>query len=818
MTRSRKRKLQRSATRWAGMPLASAALAYGGVAYSQQVETGGAVLEEVIVTAQKRVEDVQKVPISIQVLGGEKLEQLQVKDFLDFAKFMPSVTFSTLGPGQSEIFFRGISTGAEGLHAGYLPSTGLYVDETPVTTIGNSLDIHVYDIARVEGLAGPQGTLYGASSLAGTLRIITNKPDHNGVHGGVDVKGSKFASGGAGGSLEGYVNFPVSEKVAVRLVGYYQHDGGYMSNVPASFDYLRTDGAGVNHPYTATNAAIVKKNANDVDSYGGRAALKIDLNDRWSILPMVLYQNQKANGNFAFAPSVGDLKYGDYREGYNKDNWYQSALTVTGKISNLDVLYSGSYFERTVKNQVDYAQYSQAYDYCCYTYLPDPSNPAAPLIDPTQYTRNADKYTKVSHEIRVSTPADRRLRFVAGAFMQRQTDNIRAEFRVDGLPAFYEVDGASDTLYLSQQDRIDRDSAVFGEFTFDLTDKLKLAAGLREFDARNTLFGFFGYNNNGNHATGESLPGCSDALGNLIPDRPGTGRPCINTDKVQQESGETHKVNLTYQIDPNVMIYTTYSTGFRPGGSNRRPQALTWAADTLTNIEFGWKTNLLDHRLRLNGAVFFEKWKNAQTSIQGENGITSAVNAGNAETKGIEADITWLALDNLTLSLAGTYVRAKTTTDFCKPTRLGQVIKGQMDHCAFLSDGITPGTGLDAIAGTQLPSTPKLKGSATARYRFNVGAYESFAQASVAHQGSTTFSLEAPANLAIGDTPAFTTFDLSAGTGTKEWSLEAYIQNVTDKRGELGRVSECGVNFCYANHKVFPIKPLNFGIKFGRKF
>ena len=232
MTRSRKRKLQRSAAKWAGLPLASAALAYGGVAYAQQVETGGAALEEVIVTAQKRTEDVQKVPISIQVLGGEKLGQLQATEFLDFAKFMPSVTFKTLGPGRSEIYFRGISTGVEGLHAGYLPSSGLYLDETPVTTVSGSLDPHIYDIQRVEGLAGPQGTLYGASSLAGTMRIITNKPDHTRTYGSLDVRGTKFGKGDSGGSIEGFVNIPVSDKVAVRLVGYYDHAGGFMNNVP----------------------------------------------------------------------------------------------------------------------------------------------------------------------------------------------------------------------------------------------------------------------------------------------------------------------------------------------------------------------------------------------------------------------------------------------------------------------------------------------------------------------------------------------------------------------------------------------------------
>jgi outer membrane receptor protein involved in Fe transport len=829
MTRSRKRKLQRTAAKWAGMPLASAALAYGGVAYAQQAETGGAALEEVIVTAQKRVEDVQKVPISIQVLGGEKLEQLQASEFLDFAKFMPSVTFKTLGPGRSEIYFRGISTGSEGLHAGYLPSSGLYLDETPVTTVSGSLDPHVYDIERVEGLAGPQGTLYGASSLAGTMRIITNKPDHTRTYGGFDVTGTKFGKGDSGGSVEGFINIPVSEKVAVRLVGYYQHDGGFMSNVPGQVTFFRPDtvvGGGVwppnppvtcatpgTHCLTVDNSAIAKNNINDVDSYGGRAALKIDLNDQWSILPVIIYQDQKANGSFGYSPKVGDLKYRDLRATYNKDRWYQSALTVTGKISDLDFVYSGGYMDRKVDNQVDYSNYSQAYEYygyCCYTYLTgDPANPTPP-IDPTQYNRNKDKYTKVSHEVRLSSPADWRLRFTVGAFLQRQTDNIRAEFRVDNLQPWYEVDGAPDTLYLSQQDRTDRDRALFGELTYDLTDKVKLTGGIRAFQVDNTLFGFFGFNNNGNHGTGEAL--CNkDSNGDVIPDRSGTDRPCINTRKRLTESGSTNKINLVYQIDPDRMIYGTYSTGFRPGGNNRKPIVQSWKADTLTNYEVGWKMNLLNRRLRFNGAVFLEKWKNAQASVQGLNGITSIVNADTAESKGFETDVTWLVVDNLTLSLSGTYADAKTTEDWCGPTREGIVTPGQV-NCNI--------TGLSAKSGSQLPSVPKVKGNATARYHFNVGDFDSFIQAVALYQGSTTYSLQAIANSFVGDTPSFTSFDLSAGTGKKNWTLEAYIQNLTDERGELSRVSECADpnGYCWSNFKVIPIKPMNFGIKYGMKF
>src|SRR5271166_3964350 len=240
MTRSRKRKLARTRAKWAGMPLASAMLAGAGMAYAADTPEN-ATLEEVVVTAQKRTEDLQKVPISLQVLSGDKLEQLQVSGFDDYAKLLPSLSYRSLGPGQTQLFFRGISSsnGTVPLHAGFLPSSGLYVDDIPVTTVAGALDIHVYDIARVEALAGPQGTLYGASSLSGTLRIITNKPDMHAFSASYDVKADKFGRGNPGEQFEGYINVPLSEHIAVRLVGFYDHEGGYINNLATTNVYQR---------------------------------------------------------------------------------------------------------------------------------------------------------------------------------------------------------------------------------------------------------------------------------------------------------------------------------------------------------------------------------------------------------------------------------------------------------------------------------------------------------------------------------------------------------------------------------------------------
>ena len=832
MTRSRKRKLARLRGKWVSMPLASAMLAGSGFAIAADApDEGEGALAEVVVTAQKRAEDLQKVPISLQVLNTEKLDQMQVHDLDDYAKLLPSVTYRSNGPGQAQLFFRGISSsaGVTPLHAGFLPSSGLYLDEIPVTTVAGALDIHVYDIARVEALAGPQGTLYGASSLSGTLRIITNKPDPSAFSAGYDLKADKWSHGDPGGGAEGYVNIPLADNMAVRLVGYYDHEGGNINNVFRQDTFQRysptgtpvaggpnggPDGFPNYDPVTINNADAVRKYFNTVDSAGGRAALKVDLNDQWTITPQVIGQHQRSDGDFAYDPHFGDLNVGDYFRPYNVDNWVQSELTVEGKISNWDLVYSGGWLDRKVDNLVDYSQYSIAYDAqaiqnsYAYTRFLDASGN---LLDrPVQYTRNIDKYTKMSQELRVSSPAEYRFRATAGLFYQRQTDNIRAEFDLPGLPVYYEVAGQQNVYYLSQMDRADRDYAVFGDFAFDVTDKLKLNAGIREFWVDNTLTGFFGFNDNGYSShSGEAL--CF-AEGNPLLTTPGvyTGGnlPCYNTDKKVVEHGETHRVNLQYQLTPEVMVYGTWSTGFRPGGNNRLPTAGSYNADTLTNFELGWKTSWFDRRLRANGAVFYEKWKDVQTSVQGQYGITSIVNAGNAKVEGLESELTWAVDEHLALSAAGTgLLRVETTSIFCKPSQLG------------VPQSTCTGDEIDAPPGTQLPVTPKVKVNGTARYGFDVGEYKSFAQMSLVHQSSTTYSLESTSFYA-GNTPPFTTVDLSAGTALNNWHLEAFIENAFDKRGELGKNSECNdqVHYCLLNAHVYTVKPRQFGIKFGQKF
>src|SRR3954449_3561993 len=196
---------------------------------------------EIIITATKREENVQNVPINVIALGTRRLDQLNISNFEDYTKQLPSVSFLTTQPGVTTVYMRGVSaaggTNAEGNHSGPLPQVGTYLDEQPVTTIGGTLDIHIYDVARIESLSGPQGTLYGASSEAGTIRIITNKPELGKTYGRIDGDINSVAHGGVGGKLEGMINLPIAKSIAFRGVGFYERDAGYIDNIFGSRTY-----------------------------------------------------------------------------------------------------------------------------------------------------------------------------------------------------------------------------------------------------------------------------------------------------------------------------------------------------------------------------------------------------------------------------------------------------------------------------------------------------------------------------------------------------------------------------------------------------
>jgi len=221
--------------------LAGSAVSAMTVAPAQAQDDSSAVLDEIIVTAQKREQNLQDVAVSIQVLGNEQLENLNIRSFEDMIDFLPTVALGVgsagNSPGFGQVYMRGIASGGDGNHSASMPSVGYYLDEQPVTTISQILDIHMYDIARVETLAGPQGTLYGQGSQSGTIRIITNKPVMGETEGGFDLEANSTEFGDPGYDLSGFVNLPMGERAAVRLVGWHKKLGGFIDSVPTTMTF-----------------------------------------------------------------------------------------------------------------------------------------------------------------------------------------------------------------------------------------------------------------------------------------------------------------------------------------------------------------------------------------------------------------------------------------------------------------------------------------------------------------------------------------------------------------------------------------------------
>ena len=816
-----------------GTTMLATSPAYAQAAAAEEEASAG---DDIIVTAQKREENLQDVPISVQALGTKKLDQLGISNFNQYSQQLPSVSFQTSSPGSTTVYMRGVASGGDGNHSGSLPSVGVYLDEQPVTTIGGTLDVHIYDIARIESLAGPQGTLYGASSEAGTIRIITNKPSSAGFEGRVDGELNTVRKGGVGGKIEGMINAPISESMAFRAVGFYQRDAGFIDNIPGSRSFLPTPGG-----ITVNNAAFVKKNYNDTETYGGRAALKIDLDDSWTVTPTVLYQEQKTHGTYGFDPSLGDLKVQHFFPEFGSDRYLQAALTIEGKLGNWDLTYAGAYLDRKRSSSSDYTDYAETYDnlyssyggIAGYFYFTDA---LGNTIDPRQKVLGSDHFKKMSQEFRIASPQDSRFRVVAGAFYQRQTNDIHQDYQVANLDPALSVNGIPGTLWLTQQHRIDRDYAAFGEASFDILENLTLTAGGRLFKYDNSLIGFFGFGRNpagppfngaGSSRTG--VAGCFNSDGTTVRNNPGgtllppavAGSPCTNLatfangalkPKSTTGDGFTHRLNLTWKPADKVLLYGTWSRGFRPGGINRRGTIPPYAPDYLTNFELGWKTTLADGMLRFNGAIYQQLWKSFQFSFLGQNSFTEIHNGPNARIRGIEVDAT-ANLGSLTLNAAAAYTDAKTRQNLCS-----------VDDPTFTCS--TGGNFIAAPKGIRLPVTPKFKVSGNARYSFPLGGAKGHVQAVVSHQSSAasdiriakieagTGNVVSPA-AQLGRLKAYTTASFSFGAEFDKFSLEAFVDNAFDERGQISRFAQCGS--CSRSY-IVPITPRTIGLRVGSKF
>jgi outer membrane receptor protein involved in Fe transport len=812
-----------------GLPLASAIIACLNTVQAQEATSSGT-LEDIVVTAQKRTESLQNVPLSITALGTQQLEELHVQNFDDYVQYLPSVAIRSTGPGQDKIYMRGVSSGGDGVHDGTVPSVGVYLDEQPVTTIQGVLDIHVYDIARVEALAGPQGTLYGASSEAGTLRIITNKPEFDVLKGAYDIQANDLSHGRPGYTGEGFINIPIGSAAAIRLVGWYEKDGGYINNVPGALSYPATYANGapgapftINNGPTPSNPAPntrytgTARNAyNDVETYGARAALRIALGDHWTITPTLQGQKLTSNGIPAMEmtksvpgypglyPTLGPLEVQHFTPETQTDDWTQATLTVEGHISDFDLTYAGGFLHRNSTEHSDYADYSLAYQ-IAYTRGPKYfTDNAGNSISPTQEIKDTDGYEMYSHELRVSTPVSFPVHATFGAFTEVQTDAYIQNYAIPGLNDAESVTHWPGTWYLTDQREARRDYAGFGEVTWDMTSHISLLGGLRYYKYLNSSQGFSGFQ------TSEAK--CANPT--LVD--PYSGGPCQNRFSVATGSGVTPKYTVTYKFDDQRLVYATVSKGFRPGGTNTiGPQ---YQSDTLQNYEVGWKTSWLGNTLRVNGAIFQEDWKDFQFSYPGQYGIIVTKNAGGARIRGLETSVDWAATSSLTFGGGLSLLNPILTVPYCKYA--GPTGGIQTSGCFNYASGTAVAEPYAAPVGQQLPTTPKFKGNLTARYNLlTVGEWQPHVQASVVYQSMAWADLRTVQREDIGQQPAFALVDASIGAAKGGLELELFVKNAFDRLAENYRYTECSAGVCGAQAVYANVyKPRLIGVKFAQKF
>ncbi|MBK8286914.1 MAG: TonB-dependent receptor [Ahniella sp.] len=776
-------------------PLAAAIwLAFSGFAFAQdeaapadEERKDESVLEAITVTAQKRTENLQEVPISMQVLGTEALEEMNVGDFDDIAVLLPSVSIDSGGPGFTRVYMRGVANGENGNHSGPQPSVGMYLDEQPITTITGALDVHIYDIERVEALAGPQGTLYGASSQAGTIRVITNKPDASAFAAGYGLEANKISAGGFGHVGEGYLNLPVNENLAIRLVGWTKEDAGYIDNIYGERTYPSSGIVG-------NNAGFVEDDYNNVQTSGARAALKLDFNEDWSISPSIIAQRRRQNGLFAYDEGLGELNISHGYPEKADDDWIHSALTVQGRIGHFDLTYASAHLKRAIESETDYSDYGFWYDtlFGYGTYFVDDNGD---LVNPAQYIQAEDRFKKRSHEIRLASPSDERFRFVVGTFWQQQSHDIQQRYRIDNLAEAISVPGWEDTIWLTKQVRQDHDEALFGEMSYDLTETLTATVGARFFKAENTLKGFFGFGAGYSSGTGEAA--CFDQTDF-------NGAPCVNLDKGTEEDDWLGRFNLTWQFLPDKMIYGTWSEGYRPGGINRRGTLPPYVSDFLTNTELGWKTSWADNTVTWNGAVFQEDWEDFQFSLLGLNGLTEIKNANQARIRGLESDLVWAASYNLRLSGGISILDAELSENYCGFTdEFGNPVSVCADP--------------EAPAGTRLPISAEFKGNVSARYTWDTER-EPYFMATIVHEGDRESDLRIEERNILGRLPSYTTLDLSAGFRWNDMKIDFFLRNATDEVAQFSRFVQCPETVCGEQRYITVNQPRTFGVRFSQEF
>jgi len=806
--------------------------------------TAQAQIQEVIVTATKQEASTQDIPVAVSALGQEALEQLGITDFTDYLIQMPGVTAGGNGPGQNTIYIRGVASTTPNLTtsgvAGLAPNVALYLDEQPLSQPGRNLDVYAADMNRIEVLKGPQGTLFGASSQAGTVRLITNKPDPSGVSGKVKF-GTAFTEGGEpSNNVEAVINLPVSDSITVRGVVYVDNQGGYIDNVAGSRSTKTSGGFKENTQFgdvggdldgvtfiTADNEAKVEEDFNEVTYSGMRLSGLWQINDDWKLLVGVTQQSMDSEGVFFQDPGLDDLQIQRFEEDSLEDEFVNTNWTLDGRLGALDMVYTGAFTDRESDQQIDYTDYLFVGQYLPYyicdssvIYPEDDVSPAGTCQAPNMLVDANVQTTVETHELRFSTDQSSALRATFGGFYSdlelRESNNfIYPGSIAQGYAANtpfttgYTSDlgpAPAGTIFRNDILRTDQQYGVFGELTFDFSEQLSVTFGARwydiEVDLDGSASGSFCNKGNANdeNAYGTDLGdvfnndgeytfinSCNEVDGiitftdatavdgdvgfdSLTEANQAIVLSALSAPDKAETDGVIGKVSLSWTPNDDQLYYATWSEGFRPGSLNRSggkgkadgsyTVPNSFDTDNVTSYELGWKLDLLDGNLRVNGDIFFVQVENLQVGIFDPtiSNLFFADNAADAEIKGIEGEFIWLpgSYDGLTLSGSFSVLDTEITESF-----VTNFVK----------------------AGDELAFAPELQLNLQARYEWELSSGQT------AHvMPHISYSDEAATDIVVPNRTmldSWTLVGVTAGVTNDQWSAELYIDNLTDERAEI---------------------------------
>jgi outer membrane receptor protein involved in Fe transport len=771
-----------------------------------------ATLEEVVVTARKRTENLQDVPMSIDVYTSKDLKNLAISQFEDYATITPSVSFVSAGPGTQTFVMRGVSDGSNPNYAN-TATTAFLVDDMSMNYYGTTPDLHLYDIERIEVLNGPQGTTFGAGAMAGALRFITNKPDPTAFAAGIDVDGGKIDGGTHNATVEAFVNIPlIDDWTAIRLSGYSDYHGGFINNINTTRNWVNGT--------VSNNSAWSGNNYNVEKVTGGRAAISQKISDGWKATLTYSYQRQLTHGAWDQDNTIGgatDLNgnlvngpvraFGTHnvdRFGPEFKRYYAKTLDfhLDGDVGIGDLVYASTYWaqdDKWVNEYSEYMQYintgppgnlnatgRQAFD--CAT---DPINGSgfSGCNVPIQYYDYDQHIDRWSNELRLQSKQGGVVHWLIGAYWEKTRDLVSDYFHMPGLDtagqqwqsyaAYYGQTGQPPKpddwySYVSRSDYLQ--TTEFGNVSVDITPRLKVEAGTSHFHSsfNTSTYGGFWYS----PQTTTFAPGSSHKWNS--------------------------KAGISYRFLDDLLVYADWAQGFRDGGVNgglptgcvNNGVPAEFKPDTLTNYELGFKTTMLDKHLIWDSAVYYMPWKNLQTLVF-DPGICASnsfnANVGDARIYGMETTLKYQATSFLTMELSASYNDSRVTSN----------------NFANASFAVSP--------GERLPYVPYFNWSGNIRYEAPLAdALHGYAQYDVAHKGDMWNTLQTTGSNGLPRVlqPGYSVMNVRFGVDqmAEHWTTELYITNLLNKNAVI-----------YTNEGNYDLRqtvnePRVFGVRLSYRF